>query len=180
MPMSQFSDETTPLGSTRGYTAVISGHRESPPVQRIRRNEAPEMTGGDSSRQLPITRNEGVPGSNPGVGSPDLQGKSAWLPAVAGVRLEHTPANVCSRSLDQKCLFAGSFPARRPERLLAVHKGLLRRAPRGHAGRERLEPRRFRRDPGQRVSDTRMDAERSPAYAHARPEEFFDSRGGDR
>jgi hypothetical protein len=26
------------------------------------------MTGGDSSRQLPITRNEGVPGSSPGVG----------------------------------------------------------------------------------------------------------------
>ena len=50
------------------YEAVISGHRESPPVQRIRRNEAPEVTGGDSSRQLPITRNEGVPGSSPGVG----------------------------------------------------------------------------------------------------------------
>jgi hypothetical protein len=40
--------------------AVISGHRESPPVQRIPHHEAPEVTGGDSSRQLPITRNEGV------------------------------------------------------------------------------------------------------------------------
>src|SRR5919106_3396406 len=50
------------------YGAVISGHRESPPVQRIRHNEAPEVTGDDSSGQLPITRNEGVPGSSPGVG----------------------------------------------------------------------------------------------------------------
>jgi hypothetical protein len=54
MPMPTFSGETTSLGSTRVYRAVISGHRESPPVQRIRRNEAPEVTGGDSSRQLPI------------------------------------------------------------------------------------------------------------------------------
>jgi hypothetical protein len=50
------------------YEAVISGHRESPPVQRIRHSDAPEATGGDSSRQLPITHNEGVPGSSPGVG----------------------------------------------------------------------------------------------------------------
>jgi hypothetical protein len=46
------------------------GHerRESPSVQMIRRNEAPEVTGGDSKRQAPVTRNEGVPGSSPGVG----------------------------------------------------------------------------------------------------------------
>src|SRR5688500_7955453 len=47
-------------GLPRVYAAAISGHRESPPVQRIRCNEAPEVTDGDSSRQLPITRNEGV------------------------------------------------------------------------------------------------------------------------
>jgi hypothetical protein len=43
------------------YEAVITGHRESPPVQRIRHDEAPEVTGGDSSRQLPITRMKGSP-----------------------------------------------------------------------------------------------------------------------
>jgi hypothetical protein len=50
------------------YAAALSGHQESPPVQKIRRNEAPELTANDSTRQAPITRNEGVPGSSPGVG----------------------------------------------------------------------------------------------------------------
>ena len=58
------------------YEAVISGHRESRPVQRIRRNEAPEVTGDDSSRQSPITRYEGVPGSSPGVGFSRFAGSS--------------------------------------------------------------------------------------------------------
>jgi hypothetical protein len=77
------------------YEAVISGHPESPPVRRIRCNEAPEVTGGDSSRQLPITRNEGVPGSSPGVGSPDLQvirRRGAERPAIHAntVRTRHS------------------------------------------------------------------------------------------
>jgi hypothetical protein len=56
------------------YELVISGHQESPWVRGIRRNQAPEVTGDDSARQAPITRNEGVPGSSPGVGFSDLQG----------------------------------------------------------------------------------------------------------
>src|SRR5918994_1017349 len=62
------SERPSGRGPPGVYEAVIPGHRESPPVQRIRRNEAPEVTGGDSSRPLSITRNEGVPGSSPGVG----------------------------------------------------------------------------------------------------------------
>jgi hypothetical protein len=54
----------------QGSTRLSSrGHRESPPVQRIPRNHAPEVTGGDTSRRVPITRNEAVTGSSPGVGS---------------------------------------------------------------------------------------------------------------
>jgi hypothetical protein len=67
-PRPRFLSRQPRRGLPGVYNAVISGHRESPPVQRIRRNEAPEATGGDSSRQWPITRNEGVPGSSPGVG----------------------------------------------------------------------------------------------------------------
>jgi hypothetical protein len=63
---------------TRGlpgvYGGVIPGHRESPSVRRFGGTERPGVTGGDSSRQLPITRNEGVPGSSPGVGFSRLQG----------------------------------------------------------------------------------------------------------
>ncbi len=70
MPILGFLERQLRRGLPGVYEAVISGHRESPPVQRIRRNEAPEVTGGDSRRQLPITRNEGVPGSSPGVGFP--------------------------------------------------------------------------------------------------------------
>jgi hypothetical protein len=61
-------------GLPRVYAGAISGHWESPPVQRIRCNKAPKVTHGDSSRQLPITRNEGVPGSSPGVGFPRFAG----------------------------------------------------------------------------------------------------------
>jgi hypothetical protein len=72
------------------YGAVISGHRQSPPVQKIRRTEGPELTGGDTTRRLPITRNEGVPGSSPGVGSrPVLQGLSPEQTTLsAGFRYE--------------------------------------------------------------------------------------------
>ena len=68
MPMSSFSGETTSLGSTRGLRGCHLGSPRVTSSPRIRRNESPEVTGGDSSRQLPITRNEGVPGSSPGVG----------------------------------------------------------------------------------------------------------------
>src|ERR687892_813463 len=50
------------------YGAVLSGHRESLPVRRVRSTKRPEVTGDGTTRQLPITRNEGVPGSSPGVG----------------------------------------------------------------------------------------------------------------
>jgi hypothetical protein len=65
MPMSPFSGETTSSGLPGVYGAVISGHRESSAVRDLRRNEAPEATGDDTK---PITRNEVVPGSSPGVG----------------------------------------------------------------------------------------------------------------
>jgi hypothetical protein len=58
------------------YEAVISGHRESPPVRRIGRSKGPEVTGDGPTRQAPITRNEGVPGSSPGVG---LSGLFVWV-----------------------------------------------------------------------------------------------------
>jgi hypothetical protein len=82
MPMSRFLERQLPWGLPGVYEAVISGHRESPPVQRIRRNEAPEATSGGTKRHLPITRNEGVPGSSPGVGFSDLQGFFALARAL--------------------------------------------------------------------------------------------------
>src|SRR5918996_2824877 len=54
-----------PLGV---YEAVISGHRESVPVRGFRSTKRLGVTGGDWSRHVSLTRNEGVPGSSPGVG----------------------------------------------------------------------------------------------------------------
>jgi hypothetical protein len=56
------------------YQAVIAGHRESPSVRVFGGTERPGVTGDGTTRQLPITRNEGVPGSSPGVGFFDWQG----------------------------------------------------------------------------------------------------------
>jgi hypothetical protein len=50
------------------YAAVISGDRESPSVRGFGGTERPGVTGDGATRQLPITRNEGVPDSSPGVG----------------------------------------------------------------------------------------------------------------
>ena len=48
------------MGLPGVYETVPSGHQESRPVGKIRRNEGPEVPGDDSTRQGPITRNEGV------------------------------------------------------------------------------------------------------------------------
>ena len=78
-PRRRFLERQLHRGLPGVYETVISGHRESPPVQRIRCNEAPEVTGGDSSRQLPITRNEGPPVRVRASALPDLQGlSSVW------------------------------------------------------------------------------------------------------
>jgi hypothetical protein len=72
---------------TRGlpgvYEAVISGHREPPPVQKVRLGHAPEVTGDGTTRRVPITRNEGVPGSSPGVGSKSPAERQLLLPLWA-------------------------------------------------------------------------------------------------
>ena len=116
-----------PGGPPGVYEAFISSHRESPRVQRIRLNEAPEVTGGDSSRQLPITRNEGVPGSSPGVGFSRFAGKRRLAPAsAAAFFLEHIPANACSNASRRRAKFAGTFLLRARERLLRATEGLCR------------------------------------------------------
>jgi len=56
----------------------------------------PGGTGGDWLPSLAVTRNEGVRGSNPGVGSTDLQGKDIWVYLYAAGFLEHIPANARS------------------------------------------------------------------------------------
>ncbi len=67
-PVRSDSGDNFPRGLPRVYAVVISGHRESPPVQSIRRAERPEVTPGDGGDTGPITRNEGVLGSSPSVG----------------------------------------------------------------------------------------------------------------
>jgi hypothetical protein len=73
-----------------------------------------------------FTRNEGVPGSSPGVGSRDLQGKSAWL-AFSGRRSLGThPCKFVFQGASVKNLILQAvFLPAGPERLLAVHEGLL-------------------------------------------------------
>jgi hypothetical protein len=51
-----------------------------------------------SARETRETRNEGVPGSSPGVGFYDLQGKGAWVGVCGGAFLEHIPANARSNA----------------------------------------------------------------------------------
>jgi hypothetical protein len=83
------------------------------------------MTGDDWSRQLPITRNEGVPGSSPGVGSCHLQGKTVGLTALGPDFLEHIPANACSIAQESAHLHA-FLCLKGWKRLLGVDEGLLR------------------------------------------------------
>jgi hypothetical protein len=63
------------------YGAVISGHRESPSVKGFGGTERPGVTGDGTTRQLPITRNEGVPGSSPSVGSKSPAQRLLLLPS---------------------------------------------------------------------------------------------------
>jgi hypothetical protein len=107
MPMSRFLERQPRRGLPGVYEAVISGHRESPPVQRIRRKEAPEVTGGDSSRQMPITRNEGAPGSSPGVGfgiCRDFAPSDDALMKGSGVHQRSTLV-MCSKRNEAFCSF---------------------------------------------------------------------------
>ena len=59
------------------HQVVLSGHLQSAPVHETGLRKRPEVTGADWSGHRFITRNEGVPGSSPGVGFCDLQGFSA-------------------------------------------------------------------------------------------------------
>jgi hypothetical protein len=77
-----FSRKTTKPGFARGplgvHEAVISGHRESPSVRGFGGTERPGVTDDGMARQPPITRNEGVPGSSPGVGFFGFAGKRTF------------------------------------------------------------------------------------------------------
>jgi hypothetical protein len=67
------------------------------------------MTGGDPSRQLPITRNEGVLGSSPGVGSRHLQGFSG-VDRCLSEGLRGPPEVYVSEVLRERGQFCRLFP----------------------------------------------------------------------
>ena len=83
-----FSRKTTKPGFARGplgvHEAVISGHRESPSVRGFGGTERPGVTDDGMARQPPITRNEGVPGSSPGVGFRRFAGEKRLARSLCG------------------------------------------------------------------------------------------------
>jgi hypothetical protein len=142
------------------YEAVISGHRESPPVLRIRRHEPTEVTGDGTKRQSPITRNEGVPGSSPGVGFRFAGKKRLPRPPAHRESLEHIPAKWCCNACRRRVIFAGLFLAQARKRLLRVDKGLRRASvAEVHRLHRRPQPRR----PVARALDSSSTQRRRPA-----------------
>jgi hypothetical protein len=72
-----------------------------------------------------FTRNEGVPGSSPGVGSHHLQGKRLALTSLRSDFLEHIPANACSNASDSETsILQGFLLPRVRERLPRAAEGL--------------------------------------------------------
>jgi hypothetical protein len=65
------------------HQVVLSGHLQSTPVRGIGHYKRPERTGADWSGHRSITRNEGVPGSSPGVGSKSPAERQLLLPLWA-------------------------------------------------------------------------------------------------
>jgi len=99
------------------HRVALSSHLQPAPVHGIPRGKRPQVTGVDWRGHPFITRNEGVPGSSPGVGFRRLcRGKSACMASVAGARLEHIPANACSRASLTDPFICRHFSTFRPGR----------------------------------------------------------------
>jgi hypothetical protein len=115
------------------HQVVFSSHLQSAPVRGKAHGTRPGVTGADWSGHRSIPRNEGVPGSSPGVGCLDLQG---FLTLDRGLSegLRGPPEVYVSEVLPGRGHFCRRFPLRLGQR--EVRRGCPLQSPRVTSSRD--------------------------------------------